>query len=53
MIQEIMIIYTLKHIYKIITCIYIMPFIQHSKTLKKYKDRKSPPYPANKNCNKK
>ena len=25
----------------------------HSKTLKKYKDRKSPPYPANKNCNKK
>ena len=26
---------------------------QHSKTLKKYKDRKSPPYPANENCNKK
>jgi hypothetical protein len=26
---------------------------QHSKTLKKYKNRKSPPYPANKNCNKK
>ena len=25
---------------------------QHSKTLKKYKNRKSPPYPANKNCNK-
>lgn len=25
----------------------------HSKTLKKYKDRKSPPYPANDNCNKK
>ena len=25
----------------------------HSKTLKKYKDRKSPPYPANENCNKK
>ena len=26
--------------------------IQHSKTLKKYKNRKSPPYPANENCNK-
>lgn len=25
----------------------------HSKTLKKYKGRKSPPYPANKNCGKK
>ena len=25
----------------------------HSKTLKKYNDRKSPPYPANENCNKK
>jgi len=25
---------------------------QHSKTLKKYKKRKSPPYPANENCNK-
>jgi hypothetical protein len=25
---------------------------QHSKTLKKYKNRNSPPYPANKNCNK-
>jgi hypothetical protein len=25
---------------------------QHSKTLKKYKNRKSPPYPANDNCNK-
>jgi hypothetical protein len=25
----------------------------HSKTLKKYKNRKSPPYPANENCNKK
>lgn len=25
---------------------------QHSKTLKKYQIRKSPPYPANKNCNK-
>jgi hypothetical protein len=25
---------------------------QHSKTLKKYKNRKSPPYPANENCNK-
>jgi len=24
----------------------------HNKTLKKYKNRKSPPYPANKNCNK-
>ena len=24
----------------------------HSKTLKKYKNRKSPPYPANENCNK-
>jgi hypothetical protein len=24
----------------------------HSKTLKKYKTRKSPPYPANRNCNK-
>lgn len=24
----------------------------HSKTLKKYKERKSPPYPANDNCNK-
>ena len=24
----------------------------HSKTLKKYKDRKSPPYPANENCGK-
>jgi hypothetical protein len=24
----------------------------YSKTLKKYKDRKSPPYPANKNCGK-
>ena len=26
---------------------------QHSKTLKKYQNRKSPPYPANENCNKK
>lgn len=26
---------------------------QHSMTLKKYKNRKSPPYPANENCNKK
>ncbi len=26
---------------------------QHSKTLKKYKNRSSPPYPANDNCNKK
>jgi len=26
---------------------------QHSKTLKKYKNRKSPPYPANENCDKK
>lgn len=26
---------------------------QHNKTLKKYKNRKSPPYPANENCNKK
>ena len=26
---------------------------KHSKTLKKYKTRKSPPYPANINCNKK
>ena len=26
---------------------------QHSKTLKKYKNRKSPPYSANQNCNKK
>jgi len=26
---------------------------QHSKTLKKYKTRHSPPYPANENCNKK
>jgi hypothetical protein len=26
---------------------------EHSKTLKKYKTRKSPPYPANENCNKK
>ena len=25
----------------------------HSKTLKKYKNRKSPPYPANENCGKK
>lgn len=25
----------------------------HNKTLKKYKDRKSPPYPANDYCNKK
>jgi len=25
----------------------------HIKTLKKYKNRKSPPYPANENCNKK
>ena len=25
---------------------------QHSRTLKKYKQRNSPPYPANKNCNK-
>jgi hypothetical protein len=25
----------------------------HKKTLKKYKNRKSPPYPANENCNKK
>jgi hypothetical protein len=25
----------------------------HSKTLKKYKNRNSPPYPANENCNKK
>ena len=25
----------------------------HSKTLKKYKDRNSPPYPANENCGKK
>ena len=24
----------------------------HTKTLKKYKNRKSPPYPANQNCNK-
>ncbi len=24
---------------------------QHSKTLKKYRNRKSPPYPANDNCN--
>jgi hypothetical protein len=24
----------------------------HSKTLKKYQNRKSPPYPANENCNK-
>lgn len=24
----------------------------HSKTLKKYKNRKSPPHPANENCNK-
>ena len=24
---------------------------QHSKTLKKYKNRRSPPYPANENCN--
>ena len=24
----------------------------HSKTLKKYKNRKSPPYPANENCGK-
>ena len=24
---------------------------QHSKTLKKYKNRKSPPHPANENCN--
>jgi hypothetical protein len=24
----------------------------HKKTLKKYKNRKSPPYPANENCNK-
>jgi hypothetical protein len=23
---------------------------EHSKTLKKYKDRKSPPYPANEHC---
>ena len=26
---------------------------QHSKTLKKYKNRKSPPYPANEYCNQK
>ena len=26
---------------------------EHSKTLKKYRTRKSPPYPANENCNKK
>ena len=26
---------------------------KHSATLKKYKNRKSPPYPANDNCNKK
>lgn len=26
---------------------------KHSKTLKKYKTRKSPPYPAGLNCNKK
>jgi len=26
---------------------------QHSQTLKKYTNRKSPPYPANENCNKK
>ena len=26
---------------------------EHSKTLKKYKNRNSPPYPANENCNKK
>jgi hypothetical protein len=26
---------------------------QHSKTLKKYQNRKSPSYPANENCNKK
>jgi hypothetical protein len=26
---------------------------EHSKTLKKYKTRNSPPYPANENCNKK
>ena len=26
---------------------------KHSKTLKKYKTRKSPPYPADLNCNKK
>ena len=25
---------------------------QHNKTLKKYKNRRSPPYPANENCNK-
>jgi hypothetical protein len=25
---------------------------KHSKTLKKYKNRKSPPYPANENCKK-
>ena len=25
---------------------------EYNKTLKKYKNRKSPPYPANKNCNK-
>jgi hypothetical protein len=25
---------------------------EHSKTLKKYKTRKSPPYPANEHCNK-
>ena len=25
---------------------------EHSKTLKKYKTRNSPPYPANENCNK-
>jgi hypothetical protein len=25
---------------------------EHSKTLKKYKNRNSPPYPANENCNK-
>ena len=25
---------------------------QHNKTLKKYKNRKSPPYPANENCGK-
>ena len=26
---------------------------KNKKTLKKYKSRKSPPYPANENCNKK
>ena len=26
---------------------------EHKKTLKKYKNRRSPPYPANENCNKK